>query len=402
MQNVGIIGGGASGLMAAITLKSKSPETKVTVFEKLDRVGKKIALTGNGRCNISNRNISIGNYHGSNPQFAEFALTHFDLNKTEEFFNSIGVVFKEENGGKLYPYSLQASSVTDALRFAAAKLDVKIITDECIEKIKKSGSSYTLFGKEEYSCDAVILACGGVAGGKIGTDLGYKLAETLSHKRTKLSPAIVQVKTDNQYTRSLKGVKVVAEVSVVDKSGKSYSDFGEVLFCDYGLSGPPIMQLSRYMHEGTKINLDIMPDVSKEELITLLKSRRNMFDTCAEFFCGMLQTRLGQTVLKICGFSINDNPAFSDSDIEKIANKIKCMQFKFIDRMGFSAAQVTSGGLKTDEFYSDTLMSKHHKGLFACGELLDIDGDCGGYNLQWAWSSGYTAALGCKTYLEGK
>ena len=125
MQNVGIIGGGASGLMAAITLKSKSPETKVTVFEKLDRVGKKIALTGNGRCNISNRNISIGNYHGSNPQFAEFALTHFDLSKTEEFFNSIGVVFKEENGGKLYPYSLQASSVTDALRFAAAKLDVK-------------------------------------------------------------------------------------------------------------------------------------------------------------------------------------------------------------------------------------------------------------------------------------
>ena len=402
MQKVGIIGGGASGLMAAVVLKSNAPQMKVTVFERLERVGKKIALTGNGRCNISNKNINITNYHGNNPQFAEFALTNFDNKKTEDFFASLGVIFKEENGGKLYPYSLQASSVTDALRFAAAKLDVKIITDECIEKIKKSGSSYTLFGKEEYPCDAVILACGGVAGGKIGTDLGYKLAESLKHERTKLYPAIVQIKTDNQFNRSLKGVKVVANVAVVNKNGKTHNDFGEVLFCDYGLSGPPIMQLSRYMQEGTIINLDIMPDIPKNKLIALLKNRSNKFDTCGEYFCGLLQTRIGQTVLKMCGFSINDKPTFSDSDIKKIASIIKCMQFKFIDRMGFSAAQVTSGGLKTDEFYNDTLMSKRLKGLFACGELLDIDGDCGGYNLQWAWSSGYTAALGCKAYLEGR
>ncbi len=401
MQKVGIIGGGASGLMAAVVLKTNAPNISVTVFERLERVGKKIALTGNGRCNISNKNISIANYHGTDPKFAEFALTIFDAKKTEEFFASLGVIFKEENG-KLYPYSLQASSVTDALRFAANKLNIQIINEECIEKVKKNGSTYVLFGKEQYVCDAVIFACGGVAGGKLGTDLGYKLLEPLSHKRTKLSPAIVQVKTDNTFTRSLKGVKVVANVTATNKSGKKYTDFGEVLFCDYGLSGPPIMQLSRYMQPNSVITLDIMPDISKDKLIALLKNRMGKFDTCAEFFCGMLQSRLGQTVLKMCGHSINDKPNFKDSDIHKIADIIKCMPFDFVDRIGFSAAQVTNGGIKTDEFYSDTLMSKYHKGLFACGELLDIDGDCGGYNLQWAWSSGYTAAMGCKDFLEGK
>ena len=131
MQKVGIIGGGASGLMAAITLKRNHRNIEVAVFERLDRVGKKIALTGNGRCNITNKNIGISNYHGANPKFAEFSLSNFDLEKTEEFFKTIGIIFKEENGGKLFPYSLQASSVTDALRFEAARLDIKIITDEC-------------------------------------------------------------------------------------------------------------------------------------------------------------------------------------------------------------------------------------------------------------------------------
>lgn len=402
MQKVGIIGGGASGLMAAITLKLNAPLVKVTVFERLERVGKKIAVTGNGRCNISNRNISLKNYHGKNIKFAEYALSTFDLSKTEQFFKSIGVLFKEESHGKLFPYSLQASSVTDALRFEAARLDVEIITEECIEKVEHKNNQFALFGNNTYCCDAVIMACGGLAGGKLGVELGYKLLGSLSHSRTSLEPAIVQVKTDNTYTRLLKGVKTVAKVTVKSLNGKSYNDFGEVLFCDYGLSGPPIMQLSRYMEKGDEITLDLMPEYSKDELTEILTARCNKFTNCGEFFCGMLQSRLGQTVLKMCGFSINDDVNFSEKDINKIATTVKAMPFKFIDRMGFSAAQVTHGGINTNEFYDTTLMSKKHNGLFACGEVLDIDGDCGGYNLQWAWSSGHVAALGCKEYLEGK
>ena len=402
MHKVGIIGGGAAGLMAAITLKTAEPNLSVTVFERLDRVGKKIAVTGNGRCNISNRNISLDNYHGKNKSFAEYALSAFDVTKTQEFFKSIGVIFKEEAGGKLFPYSLQASSVTDALRFEAARLNIEILTEQCIEKIKPTEKGYILNGSHELNFDAVIVACGGIAGGKLGSELGYKLLGELSHSRTALEPAIVQVKTDNTCTRSLKGVKVISEVTVKSGGGKSYRDFGEVLFCDYGLSGPPIMQLSRHMKKGDRIFLDLMPEYSKSELTKMLTARANKFTSCGEFFCGMLQSRLGQTVLKICGFSINDTTNFSEKDINRIAETIKAMPFNFTDRMGFAAAQVTHGGINTNEFNDRTLMSKRHKGLFACGELLDIDGDCGGYNLQWAWSSGYVAALGCKQYLEGK
>lgn len=401
MKSVVIIGGGAAGLMSAIALKRDANNLNIIILEKNDRVGKKIAVTGNGRCNLSNRDLELSHFHGQNPQFAKFALEKFNLSKTEHFFNSIGIIFKEENG-KLFPYSLQASSVTDALRFEAERLGIKTVTNECVEKIIKNEDKFKILANDTYFANAVIVATGSVAGGKLGCDLGYKLLNDLSHTSTKLSPAIVQVKTDNRYTKALKGVKVIAKVTVENTDCKNYTDFGEVLFCDYGLSGPPIMQLSRYMHKGCEIHLDIMPDIDMQSLTKLLNARNGKFSSCKEFFCGMLHSRLGQTVLKICGFSINDSANFTAIQLEKIAKTIKNMIFLFTDRMGFSAAQVTNGGIKTDEFYSDTLMSKKVSGLFACGELLDIDGDCGGYNLQWAWSSGYVAGLGVKQYLEGK
>ena len=392
-----VIGGGAAGMAAAIEFKTRCPQFSVALIERLDRVGKKLSITGNSRCNITNRNISPKNYHGQNPEFCHFVLQQFGPEETENFFGNLGVLFKTENGGKVYPYSLQASSVVDALRFGLDRLGVTVIPNTEITKIlNKNGNFRLVSAEKEYETRSLLVAAGGKAGGKIATDSGYGLLKNLGHRLTPLSPAIVQVKTDTTYTRQLKGVKVNATVFVGDKS-----DFGEVLFCDYGLSGPPILQLSRYMKKGDKISLDLMPEFDEKQLFDIIRSRVNLSMTCGEFFCGMLQKRLGQVVLKICGFSINDAANFSPAEIQRIARTIKAMEFEFTDTNGFSNAQVTHGGISTEDFCNQTLMSRKVPGLFACGEVLDIDGDCGGYNLQWAWSSGVIAARSAANFLEG-
>ena len=393
-----IIGGGASGLAAAIEFKKNCPNFSVAVVERLDRVGKKLSITGNSRCNVTNRNISLENYHGKNPEFCLSTLESFTVEDTEEFFTDLGVIFKTEKEGRVYPYSLQASSVVDALRFGAERLGVVIIPNTEIRKITPKNDIFHLLAEgKSYDCRALLIATGGKAGGKIASDSGYKLLGDLGHKQTALSPAIVQVKTDTTYTRQLKGVKVNANVTV---NGRT--DFGEVLFCDYGLSGPPILQLSRYMHKGDTIFLDLMPEFSKDKLEKLLAFRsETLCTTCGEFFCGMLQKRLGQVILKICGYSVNDLAAFDSATIEKIAHTIKNMTFEYADTNGFPNAQVTHGGIATADFDPLTLMSRICRGLFACGEVLDIDGDCGGYNLQWAWSSGVLAARSAARFLEG-
>ncbi len=393
-----IIGGGAAGLAAAIEFKKCCPHFSVAVLERLDRVGKKLSITGNSRCNITNRSISLENYHGKEPEFCLPALSSFTVADTEAFFSELGVIFKNEKEGKVYPYSLQASSVVDALRFGAERLGVVIITNTEITNIRLKNNIFHLTSaNKSYECHALLVATGGKAGGKIASDSGYRLLGNLGHKLTSLYPAIVQVKTDTTYTRQLKGVKINATVSV---NGRS--DFGEVLFCDYGLSGPPVLQLSRYMTEGDKIHLDLMPEFSEDKLKEILKERsENLMTTCGEFFCGMLQKRLGQVVLKICGFSVNDPAGFDDKAIDLIAHTLKNMEFPYIDTNGFPNAQVTHGGIATADFDSKTLMSRKCRGLFACGEVLDIDGDCGGYNLQWAWSSAVLAARNVARYLEG-
>lgn len=393
MPHVAIIGGGAAGLCAAITIKQHSKKTDVTVFERLDRVGKKIAVTGNGRCNISNTDLSLSHYHGTDKTFAKFALTQFNLKATTDFFDRLGVVLTEGANGKLYPLSLQASSVSDAMRFAADRLGVNTVLGEEITKIEHRKNTFSLNGK--YVFDAVIVATGGIAGGKIANPNAYEPLCSHHHEKTALKPAIVQLKTENSVTKSLKGIKTEALVTVADKS-----DYGEVLFCDYGLSGPAIMQLSRYAQNGKKVHLDLLPQIEFSVLRDKIFARmKNLSGSeYKNFFCGMLHNRLGQVIVKSLNVNINDTVCPNTNFADKAAKLIKNMTFTVTGNTGFQAAQVTSGGIKTDGFFADTLMSKYRPGLFAAGEVLDIDGDCGGYNLQWAWSSGYTAAIGVLKY----
>lgn len=397
--DIAIIGGGAAGLIAAITAKRKAPALSVTLIEGLDRVGKKLITTGNGRCNIANLDLSLSHFHGENKEFCRFALSRFGYNEIKSFFESIGVDFVAE-GDRVYPASLQAASVVDALRFECDKIGVQTVTSCKIRDIKK-GAEFTLISDtDNFSARAVIVASGLFSGGeKIGSDGGiFRLLKNIGIASVKATPSLVQLKTETEFAKQLKGIKVVAKASLI-RDGQAISEnTDEVLFCDYGLSGPAILQISRESARDEKkyeVSLDLYPDTEKTELtaglvkrIALLKDR-----TLEEFFTGALNKRLGQVVLKYCGFKLSDPVStLNEKDAQRIAYTLKNFRFKVLSNTGFLNSQVTAGGLSTKEFDNKTMECKKLCGLYCAGEILDIDGDCGGFNLSWAWGSGALAA----------
>lgn len=394
-----IIGGGAAGLCAAVYLKQKSPVKSVRVLEALPRVAKKLITTGNGRCNISNKNISLDRYHGENKEFCAFALEKYNLSVCESFFESIGIPFIYE-GDKAYPASLQAGSVVDCLRFAAEEFGVIIHTDTKVTDINTMGKSYKIIAdKMSFIAENVIIATGGLAGGeKLGCDGSMlNLLKKAGFKVTETTPSIVQIKTENDITKQLKGIKVDALVKLQSGDKLLKKDFGEVLFTDYGLSGPPVMQVSREVSKtkNTAVYLDLMPDTNFDTLCAIIKKRVSIMKNrvLEEFFTGMFNKRLGQVILKTAGLKLSDKSAVLDiSTVEKVAFIIKNMKFAVTGTTGFANAQVTAGGLDTRQFCDNTMESKDCKNLYCVGEILDIDGDCGGFNLQWAWSSAMCAA----------
>ena len=402
-----IIGGGAAGLLSAVYLKKQNPKLNIRILEALPRVGKKLAVTGNGRCNITNKNINLNRYHGKNVSFAEYALNKYDLSFTADFFESIGVPFVFE-GDKAFPASLQAGSVVDCLRFAAEENGIIIHTDTKVTNIQILKNQYRVWvDKISFICDTVIVATGLYSGGyKCGSDGSmFELLKKAGFKTVDTTPAIVQLKTENDITKQLKGIKVDANVTLKANDKIVRQDFGEVLFCDYGLSGPPVMQLSREVplnKNCMSLSLDIMPQISLNDLKAQIKSRAiNLSQRpLEEFFTGMLQKRIGQVILKQCGLKLSDKAeVLNDNLIDRIAKIIKSFDFKALDTTGFVNSQVTAGGISTDEFEATTMMSKKYDRFYAVGEILDIDGDCGGFNLQWAWSSSFCA---CDNILRNK
>lgn len=395
-----IIGGGAAGLCCAVYYKKIKPESTVRLFESLPRVGKKLSLTGNGRCNITNSNIDISHYHGEDNEFCRYALEKYDIDFTERFFNSIGVNFTFE-GEKCYPSSFQASSVVDCLRFACDELGVITHLETAVTNIQTSGNNYKIIcGPMSFLSKKVVIASGLLSGGeRLGCTANVlEILKKAGFKTVKTTPAIVQVKTETDTVKQLKGVKINA-LATLNIDGKNLrSDFGEVLFCDYGLSGPPILQISRGVSKSnstSKIVLDIMPDISFAELYDILSARvKNLKNrTLDEFFTGLLQKRIGQVLLKEIGCKLSESvTVLNDAKLKTLTSLIKNWSFNVIGTTGFINSQVTAGGLATNGFNNKTMESKLSQGLFCIGEILDIDGDCGGFNLQWAWSSAFCAA----------
>ncbi|OJU12891.1 MAG: hypothetical protein BGN88_15160 [Clostridiales bacterium 43-6] len=394
MKNkLAIIGGGASGLIAAIAAARNNPSLPVTLFERNTRVGKKILVTGNGRCNLTNTDLTEYHYHGEDVGFVSVALSSFGLEKTLEFFADIGLLTKAE-GNEIYPYSLQAGTVLDLLRAECDKRSVEILCDQYITSLKKINNQFII---NDIAFDSVIVACGGKASPHLGTDgSSYQLLTDFGHTLTELYPVITQIKTETDYVKQLKGIKIEAVAEIV-AANLTRTCIGEVLFTEYGLSGPAILDLSRIAATNTQnspvIHIDTMPEYSRDEITAILTKKANKQNgTLEELLTGILNKRLGQVLLKYAGFDLKyEISLLSYKEIKKISAAIKQFSFKVTGVKGFQNAPVTAGGIRTKDFNNTTMESKLCPGLYATGEILDIDGDCGGWNLQWAWSSGYLA-----------
>lgn len=403
-NHVIIIGGGASGIMAAITAKRQG--AKVTLLERNPRIGKKLLVTGNGRCNFTNINADISCYNGNNPKFAFHAISTFGPQATIDFFEKLGIAHKVEDMGKVFPMSDQASSFLDVFLYELKELGIEVITEAFVQNIEKNNNfEITLENGKTFIGNKVIIATGGKAMPSTGSDgNGYNLAKMLGHTIVETFPGLVQLKLEGTFFNQIAGVKFVGTAGILDKNKKILaSDRGDILFANYGISGPPILQISRKAGELLQKNnkallkVTIIDTLSKEDLRTLLNARfKNAPKKTIEFsLVGLVNKRLIPVLLKEAGITDLKSPAasISNSDIEKIAHILTDWRFIVTGSKSWPSAQVTAGGIDTNEINPKTMESKITKGLYFAGEIIDIDGQCGGFNLQWAWSSGFVAGL---------
>ncbi len=419
--DVAVIGGGAAGHAAAITAaRQGGGRLRVAIVERAPRVGRKLLATGNGRCNLSNRNADGRHYHGTDPGFASHALGLYPPAAVMDFFDEIGVPCRSEPDGRIYPYGSQASAVQDALRLEAERCGIETLCDRDIVSIRKRDpivlENTPLYDDRPFELATaegtllksrtVILATGGPAAPQLGgTDSGYALLKPFGHDSCRPLPAIVQIMTDKTLVKSLSGIRLEG-VATLRRGGREVrSEAGEILFTDYGLSGPPILQLggwvSRALAETAggdhdlEISLDFFPDSDRAELVEGLirRSVRLSGVTGADFLSGMLNKRVGQMLVKTAlGRSPAEGiPPLDLKDARTLAAAIKDTRIRVTGVQGWREAQVTAGGALTSGFDPKTMASRLATGLYACGEVLDIDGDCGGYNLHWAWCSGFLA-----------
>lgn len=398
-----VVGGGAAGIMAAITTKDLGKD--VAILEGNDRIGKKLLTTGNGRCNITNRCIDYSRYHSKNEGFFNFSLDNFTFEDSEIFFNSIGLPLTTLEDGKMYPMSLQASSVIDIIRLAIEERGIPVYLNKKVKDIKLKNTEFNIFtsdGEEIFQCNKLVLATGGKAAPKTGSDgLGYSIAKSFGHKIINPTPALVQLKLKYKNLRALAGVKFNGYCDILVNDEVIRREFGEILFTDYGISGPPILQLSRIaaeaLQQGKMVNIkiDMMPQYKMDELIDFLENHWGIFSyrTVFNSFIGVINKKIVPIILKEA--EINDIhescSELSWKDKKNVYSLLKSWDFQVVDTNSFSNAQVTAGGIDTKYVEPETMKSRIIDNLYFCGELLDVDGDCGGFNLQWAWSSGYIA-----------
>ncbi len=395
---VGIIGAGAAGMAAALAA-AQNPDCQVVLLERQARVGRKLQATGNGRCNLTNMHAGASGYHGQQPEFVLPALQAFSPEAARAWFRSLGLFTVEEPSGRVYPYSDQANSVVDVLRFALQKENICLITGFEVQKVKKSAGGFLVSSPEEaMEFDRLIIACGGVAGSKLGGSMsGYKLLSKLGHRVTRLRPALVQLKTAWGGVTGLKGVRANCRARIL-RDGELFAEStGELQFTEYGFSGPVIFEISRDVCQGSgawSCSLDFLTDVSREELLQELQRRRDSVLLAEELLTGILHNRLGRVLTKAAGVNANTPIAWlRDQELQAVCESVKAFEAVLTEPMGMDSAQVTAGGAVTADFDPNTMESRIVPGLYACGEVLDIDGDCGGYNLQWAWSSGRMAGM---------
>ena len=402
---IGIIGAGASGMAAALAA-AENKNAQVIVFERQARVGRKLQATGNGRCNLTNLHADELGYHGEDASFARPALIRFPVSETLSWFEKLGLYTVAEPSGRVYPYSDQANSVVDVLRFALEKDNIQLCLGFEVLRVRKKENGFLVEGAESaVFCHKLIVACGGLAGSKLGGSMsGYQILRALGHRVTRLRPALVQLKSNWNGCISLKGVRANCRVTVL-RDGEWYAQStGELQFTEYGLSGPVIFEVSRDVcrERGEwACCLDFLPDLDKFQVLDMMRSRKNTNLPTEELLTGILHNRLGRILTQ--GADIRSGikiSQLSDDALIGLVEMVKGLEISVTEPLGMDHAQVTAGGAITEEFCSATMESKKMPGLYACGEVLDIDGDCGGFNLQWAWSSGRLAGTSAQEEIE--
>lgn len=401
MEEVIIIGGGASGLVAAITAARRG--TKVCIIERLNRIGKKILVTGNGRCNMTNTDITSQRYHSSSNVKFEEVLERFGYKETEKFFKELGIMPLIE-GKKVYPLSEQATSIVDVLRMEIEKLGVEIIPDTKIVEIRPIKKGWQLFSEEGKCFEArkVIMATGGMTNTSLGCDgLGYELLKKTGHSLRTPFPILVHLISPSPYCKMMKGTKFKADASIFVEGKLTRKEYGEVLFTEDGLSGPPIFQISRVASlaalekKKAEVRLDLFPSISEDELINIMYERITLHPerTIENLLIGVVHKRVIMPLIKAAKIeSIHRSiDTLEYEEISSLVNVMKGFSFKVEGTRGYKFAQVTAGGISADEIDFNTMASLKAKDLYITGEVMDVDGDCGGYNLQWAWATGFIA-----------
>lgn len=406
-MHVIIVGGGASGMMAALFALDNG--NRVTILEGRDRVGKKLLSTGNGRCNLSNDDDSLKHYHSREGEeaageFAGIIFNQFSFKDTRDYFEGLGIYLKNKNG-YYYPYSEQASAVLDAMRFALREKGAEIICDCEIKSIKKGSDFSVKTNKGELSSDILILATGSKAGIKNTCTDGCEYAGRMGHRIIKPLPALTAINSDEKLFKGLAGIRTQASVTLFDDDNKVLaSDTGEVQLTSYGISGIPVFQVSHIAAEriedgkSVRAELDLLPELNEEDTVKYLtdRQRKSCNKSTDEFFIGMFHKNLGTCLMKICGIA-GGNPCsgLSGKDLNRLAENIKHFKVSVNSVRDYSDAQVCSGGVAISEV-DEHLRSKIVDGLYIVGELLDIHGDCGGYNLEWAFAGGAVAGRNIK------
>ena len=402
-MRIGVIGGGASGMMAAITAARAGAQ--VTIIEHTARVGKKILSTGNGKCNFTNQNLSKGDYNGNHPSFAEPALKVFDNQKTLLFFEDCGMAVTCKRDGYYYPHSGQASTLLNVLRFQLDVLNIRIETECYIDTIQKKDGKFYLGGREKkFVFDKLILACGGNAAPATGSDgSGYKLAKMLGHRIVKPLPVLTYVRSKDACLKELAGVRAGAQVSLYVDGTLIQTEEGELQLNKDNVSGIPVFQFShaaiRALDQKKKVAvvIDFLPHEDIEFLLNKMENHLKIIYNnipASEVFSAIVNKKVSQAIFRRASVPFDKEMGkLSQKELGRVVSLIKAFPLEVCSYPGFEAAQATMGGVDTNEINPHTMMSEKVEGLYFAGEIMDIDGRCGGYNLQWAWSSGYVA--GC-------
>lgn len=399
--DIAVIGGGAGGLFFTSIAAQTHSNLKIALIEKNQRVGKKLLTTGNGRCNLTNIYGGEANYHGSFVPFIKGVLNACSPEKVLELFLKMGLVTRTDEHGRVYPKSNQASSVLDVLRFNCEKRNVTFYCENKVLKAEKKNGIFTVTtDKEVITADRLLFSTGGAAAPKAGGDKsGYELLRSLGHTVTKLSPALCPVNVKSDYQKMLKGIRAHCEVDLLNEEGLLSTEVGEIQFTENALSGICVFNLSQYIDKSSKqiIRVKLLPEADFNGIVQILENNRRIFAEleAENLMTGIFHKRISQVLMKSSEINFNQKVSqITDKDIKKLARLINSFDFEVKGLGDFNNAQVTKGGIKGDEVNPETMESKKTKGLYIIGEALDCNGDCGGYNLQFAFATAYIAAKG--------